>query len=113
MFIYVVDDLELERFLCSEVNFNCYGTKEIYFNKTNEQFTICISKHKKCFLNSIDLEFPSEFSHNFSVQVNSEVSYYKKNNVFIHLTINNTMVPCTMNLKGKIFVILKWSWKNS
>lgn len=67
------EDSELRESIQREIAFPSYKQK-IYFVKTNEHFTLDVRKHKHHFLNSIDLEFPESFTHNFSVAVNSEVS---------------------------------------
>uniref|UniRef100_A0A1B6HII0 Mucosa-associated lymphoid tissue lymphoma translocation protein 1 n=1 Tax=Homalodisca liturata TaxID=320908 RepID=A0A1B6HII0_9HEMI len=65
----VKDNPQLQEKLRSELNFQSYE-QEIYFSKTNEHFKIHVSKHKNCFLNSIDLRFPDDFAYNFTVEVN-------------------------------------------
>ncbi|XP_054279192.1 mucosa-associated lymphoid tissue lymphoma translocation protein 1-like [Macrosteles quadrilineatus] len=66
----VVENAQLEEKLRSEVDFEV--EKKIYFKRINKGFTIHITKNKNCFLNSVDLQFPEDFTYNFSVEINSQ-----------------------------------------
>ncbi|XP_054290010.1 uncharacterized protein LOC129005202 [Macrosteles quadrilineatus] len=66
----VVENAQLEEKLRSEVDFEV--EKKIYFKRINKGFTIYITKNKNCFLNSVDLQFPEDFTYNFSVEINSQ-----------------------------------------